>query len=245
MLLLRSLLFNLLFFAWTVLIFIVYLPLLLLPRQFLAKAAGAWTGGVLAILRLVVGLDYEVRGRENLPDGPCVLASKHQSAWDTLVFSQIVPDSTFILKRELMWVPIFGWYLKHYGVVPVNRGGGAPVLRQMLRDAEAIAADGRSIVIFPEGTRTPPGESRRYRSGVSVLYTDMNVPVVPVALNSGLYWRRRAFRKLPGRIVLEFLPPIPPGLSREAFMERLREELEGATQRLVAEAKGGSQEHPQ
>lgn len=238
MLFLRSLLFNVLFFGWTALVFIVCLPLLAAPRPALVKTANVWTGGIFAILRHVVGLDFEVRGRENLPEGGFVIASKHQSAWDTMVFHHISPNATYVLKRELMWVPLFGWYLKRFGVVAVNRGGGSQALRQMLRGAEAMAAKGRPILIFPEGTRTPPGQTRRYRAGVAALYTDLNLPVVPVALNSGLYWRRRAFRKLPGRIILEIRPPIPPGLPRGQFMERLRTEIEGTTERLVAEAQG-------
>lgn len=233
----RSLIFNLLFLLWSAFMHAAALPLLLAPRHWLWPAGRLWVGGVFALLRWIVGLDYEVRGRENLPDAPFLIASKHQSAWDTLVFPRIVHDPSYVLKRELLWIPLFGWYLRHYGVIAVDRRGGSAALRRMVKEARREAVRARPVVIYPEGTRTCPGESRPYHPGVAALYKELNLPVVPVALDSGLYWGRRAFRKLPGRIVVEILPPIPPGLSRRAFMERLYDELEGAAARLVVEAR--------
>lgn len=233
----RSLAFNVAFFAWTVMIQILAVPLLLAPPRRMLAAGRLWTRGTIVLLRSLVGIDYEIRGTANLPENGCLVAAKHQSAWDTLIFSLLLAEPTYVLKRELMWIPVFGWYLKHYGVVAVDRKGGAKALRGMLHDARAEADRGRTIVIFPEGTRVPPGESRAYHPGVAALYRELQLPVVPVALNSGLFWGRRRFVKNPGRIVLEFLPPIPPGLSRRDFMERLHHDLEGATGRLLAEAR--------
>ncbi|MGF1609404.1 MAG: lysophospholipid acyltransferase family protein [Kiloniellales bacterium] len=233
---LRSLLFNGLFFTWSSLMHLVSLPALLLPRRVTLVAGAFWVRVVLWLLAVVCGLRYEVRGREHLPEGPCIIASKHQSAWDTLIWSQLLDDPSYVLKRELVWVPLFGWFLAKSGVVAVDRSGGATALRRLVRDAQAKLEQGRPLVIFPEGTRTPPGSRRPYHPGVAALYVQLGVPVVPVALNSGLYWGRRSFHKRPGRIVLEFLPPIPPGLSRRAFLDELHERIESASDRLCREA---------
>jgi 1-acyl-sn-glycerol-3-phosphate acyltransferase len=232
---LRSLLFNALFFAWSMLMHLVSLPALLLPRRATMVLGRFWVRGLLRILAAVCGLRHEVRGRENLPDGPCIIASKHQSAWDTLIWSQLLDDPSYVMKRELLWVPLFGWFLAKVGVVAVDRTGGAPALRRLVRDAQAKLDQGRPLVIFPEGTRTEPGRQRPYQPGVAALYVQLGVPVVPVALNSGLFWGRRSFHKHPGRIVLEFLPPIPPGLPRKAFLAELHDRIETASERLCRE----------
>lgn len=233
---LRSLLFNGLFFTWSTLIHLVCLPALLLPRRVTMVVGAFWVRVGLWLLAVICGLRHEVRGREHLPDGPCIVASKHQSAWDTLIWSQLLDDPSYVLKRELIWVPLFGWFLAKAGVVAVDRVGGAPSLRRLVRDAKTKVDQGRPLVIFPEGTRTPPGSRRPYHPGVAALYVQLGVPVVPVALNSGLYWGRRSFHKRPGRIVLEFLPPIPPGLPRKAFLDALHECIETASERLCREA---------
>jgi 1-acyl-sn-glycerol-3-phosphate acyltransferase len=241
MLAVRSLAFNVAFFTWSVLMQLLALPLLLAPPRMMLSVGRLWTRGTTWLLRHLIGLDHEIRGRENLPDGPFLVAAKHQSAWDTLIFCRLLANPTYVLKRELTWVPLFGWYLKHYGMVAVDRKGGAKALRRMLHDAQDQVGRGRTLIIFPEGTRTPPGKDRPYHPGVAALYRELALPVVPVALNSGLFWGRRAFRKHPGRIVLEFLPPIPPGLSRRDFMRRLHDDLESASTRLLVEAKGVGQ----
>jgi 1-acyl-sn-glycerol-3-phosphate acyltransferase len=187
-------------------------------------------------LRAICGLDYEIRGLDNLPPGPAIFAAKHQSAFDTMVFTRFLPDAAYVLKKELLAVPCFGWYLRHSGMIPVDRAGGSRALKEMIAAARQAAADDRPILIFPEGTRTPPGQSRRYHPGVAALYSALDLPVVPVALNSGLFWPRRSFTKRSGRIVVEVLPAIPPGLERKAFMTRLHDAIEGASARLRAEA---------
>jgi 1-acyl-sn-glycerol-3-phosphate acyltransferase len=237
---LRSLAFNLCFWVWTVAIQVPGLVLLLpgVPRLWIISAGRVWIAGVMALLRRVAGIDDRVRGLDNLPDGPCLIASKHQSAWDTLIFNLILADPSFVVKRELLHLPFFGWYLRRYGVVGVDRAGGAQALKRMVQESRAIARTGRKIVIFPEGTRVKPGETRPYHPGVAALYRDLGLPVVPVALTSGDHWGRRAFRKVPGTIELEFCPPIPAGLSRKAFMNRLSTDLETATERLRGERSG-------
>lgn len=232
---LRSLLFNAFFFAWTAVLFIICLPLLAFPRRVLLRAGDLWIGGVLGALRVICGLGYEVRGLENLPDGPAIVASKHQSAFDTVVFTRFLPDAAYVLKKELLAVPCFGWYLRRCKMIPVDRGGGSRALKDMIAAARQAAAERRWILIFPEGTRTRPGDSRPYHPGVAALYGALDLPVVPVALNSGLYWPRRSFVKRPGRIVVEVLPPIPPGLDRKDVMARLREAIEEASGRLSGE----------
>ena len=188
-----------------------------------------------AVLRLVVGLSYEVRGRERLPSGPAIIASKHQSAWETLIFHVLVPDLAVGLKYELTRIPIFGWYLMRGGAIRIDRGGAARALRSLVDGARAAAARGVSILIFPEGTRRAPDDPPDYKPGVAAVYTALDLPVVPVALNSGLFWSRRSFMKRPGRITVEFLEPIPPGLDRRTFMAELQRRIETATARLVAE----------
>jgi 1-acyl-sn-glycerol-3-phosphate acyltransferase len=232
---LRSLVFQFLFWAWTALLAVLYLPLLVLPRRAMVIAGRAWPRSVLWLLARVVGLRHRVEGQENVPAGPAIWALKHQSAWDTLIVPILVPDPVVILKRELLWLPFYGWYAAKHGMIGIDRAGAAATLRRMAAAARQAAAAGHSIVVFPEGTRTAPGTRRPYHSGIAALYGQLDLPVVPVALNSGLFWGRRAFTRKPGTITLRILPPIPPGLDRRAFMARLEDTIETATAELVAE----------
>jgi 1-acyl-sn-glycerol-3-phosphate acyltransferase len=184
-------------------------------------------------------LRYEVRGREYLPAGPCLVAAKHQSAWETLKLHLLLPDPAVVLKRELTRLPVWGWFAVKAGMIPVDRGARGRALASLLAGARQVVAEGRPIVIFPQGTRTAPGTHHPYRIGVGMLYEQLHLPIVPMALNSGLYWPRRAFLKRPGTIVVEFLPPIQPGLDRHQAMHELEARLEAATDRLVAEAAAG------
>jgi 1-acyl-sn-glycerol-3-phosphate acyltransferase len=240
---LRSLLFNGFFYGWTALCVVVGLPLLLGPRRGIYYLGRAWAHPILAALALLCGLRHEVRGRENLPAGAVLIAAKHQSAWDTIIFSILLWDHSFVLKRELLWVPLFGLYLARAGLIAVDRQGGARALKQMVAAARRVAALGRPIVIFPEGTRVAPDQHRPYQPGVAALYGQLGLPVVPVALNSGLFWRRRSFLKRPGTITLEFLPPIAPGLPRKIFLARLEEAIEGRSRALAG--LGGAELPPQ
>ncbi len=185
-----------------------------------------------------MGIEYEIRGRENLPtDGPFIIASKHQSAWDTLIYNIIVLDCAYVVKRELFLFPFFGWFLWRVGMIGIDRKGGASTLKRLVASCKARLEVGRSIVIFPQGTRTPPSTKNPYLPGVAALYTQCNVPVVPTALNSGMFWPRRTFLKHPGTVVIEFLPAIEPGLRRREFSTLLEEAIESATTRIEEEAQ--------
>lgn len=231
----RSLVFNLAFFVGSALFGVVLLPSLLFPRRIYNWAGRIWLGAVNGLLRHVVGATIEIRGAP--PDGPCVIAAKHQSAWDTMAFFALVADPCYVVKHELVFIPLYGWYVARSGQIRVRRSGGTTVLRRMVRQARAALDDGRTVIVFPEGTRVAPDQTGPYHPGVAALYTGLGVPVVPVALNSGLVWGRRAIFKKPGRIILEFLPPIPPGLDRKAFLNTLRDRVEPATAALVAEGR--------
>lgn len=236
-LLLRSLLFNCAFYAWSTALAVAGLPLLLLPPGWLRAYARFWMGGTAWLLRHAVGLTHEVRGRERLPSGPAIYAVKHQSAWETLVLLLLLPDARIALKRELTLIPLFGWYCLHAGMIRIDRGAGARAMRSLIEGARGALGSGADVIIFPEGTRVAPDAHLPYHPGVAALYLHLGRPVVPVALNSGLFWPRRAFLKRPGRIALEFLSPIGPGLKRRDFMAALEAALEPATVRLVAEAR--------
>jgi 1-acyl-sn-glycerol-3-phosphate acyltransferase len=232
---LRSLLFNVAFWVWTAVLALAALPVLLLPRRAMQAVGRNWGRGVDALARAVVGLSYEVRGRQHVPQEPAIFAIKHQSAWETLIVHSLLDDPAIALKRELTLIPLFGWYLLRAGMIRIDRGAGARALRSLIEGARKALDRGSSVVMFPEGTRVAPGRRRPYQPGITALYLQLERPVVPVALNSGLYWSRRSFLKRPGRIVVEFLEPIRPGLDRRSFMAELERRLEGATDRLLAE----------
>ena len=234
---LRSFLFNVLFYSWTALLAIAGAPVLLAPRPKVLAFARFWVRGIEVLLRYVAGITYEVRGRDRVPGGQPIFAIKHQSAFETLIAHLIVRDPAIMLKRELTLIPFFGWFLLRSGMIPIDRRSGGAAIRSMVRGGQRAVAERSSIVIFPEGTRVPPDADVPYLPGVAALYTQLGRPVVPVALNAGLYWGRRSFRKRPGRILIEFLPPIPPGLERRHFMAELRGRLEPATAALVAEGR--------
>lgn len=233
-----AVLFNVFFYAWTAVLSALVLPAYpFLSERGMRAVARFWAGGLLAALRVLTGVGHEVRGVP--PAAPVIIASKHQSAWETLAFFTIVRDLSVGLKHELTRIPVFGWYLLRAGSIRIDRGGAARALRSLVDGGRAAAARGCSVLIFPEGTRRAPGDPPDYKPGVAALYAGLKLPVVPVALNSGLFWGRRSFRKRPGRIVVEFLDPIPPGLERRAFMAELERRVEAATARLVAEGRGG------
>jgi 1-acyl-sn-glycerol-3-phosphate acyltransferase len=236
MLFLRSFAFNVAFFGWTGVVATVLLLALMMPRVVVVRAISMWVRGVLSLQR-IVGQRVEIRGHERVPTGPVLIASKHQSAWDTLIFNLALNDPSFVLKKELYRIPAFGWELRHAGMIPIDRRGGAVALKEMVRTAKVIAASGRPIVIFPEGTRMAPGHEAPYHPGVAALYRALNLAVVPVALNSGQFWPRRGFLRYPGILILEFQPPIPAGLERRVFVERLRYAIETASAGLRAPAQ--------
>jgi 1-acyl-sn-glycerol-3-phosphate acyltransferase len=198
-----------------------------------------WSRATLALLAWCTGLRYLVRGREHLPPGPVLIAMKHQSAWDTFAAPVIFARPAIVQKRELGWIPVYGWFALKAGMIAVDRAGGSAALRSMLAAAARARAAGRPVLIYPEGTRTSVGAAPRYQPGVFALYRRLGVPLVPVALDSGLYWGRRSFCKRPGCIVVEILPAIAPGGDRDSVMAALETAIEAAAARLVAAARSG------
>ena len=231
----RSHLFNVVFYLsvalWQGLSVLGYL----LPRRVFMRTVQAWCRSSLWLARVMVGIRVEFRGQENIPQGGFLVASKHQSVWETFALVAEFDDPSFILKRELMWIPFFGWMAAKMRLISVDRGGGAAALAAMTRTARAEVAQGRQIVIFPEGTRRPAGAEPAYKFGVAHLYENLGAPCLPVALNSGLYWPRRSILRRPGTIVVEYLEPIPPGLSRTAFFREMQTRIEEASRRLHEE----------
>ena len=233
----RSLAFNLYYYAWLALVLVVMAFFLPLPRRVMQNAVRVWAHGIGLGLKVIVGLDHEVRGRQHIPAGGAIVACKHQSAWETAVFHVLFRDAAYIIKKELFAIPFWGWYARKCQSVPVDRAGGAAALRSMVRDARTQVAAGRPLVIFPEGTRMAPGTRGAYHPGVFALYKQARAPVVPVALDSGLFWGRRDFVKHPGVIVLEFLPAMSEGLNRTQFLAELERRVEDASDRLAEEAR--------
>ena len=234
MLVIRSVVFNVLFYLNLLVHFIAAIPTLAMPRWGIIAVARFWARTNLWLLRMVCGIRVEFRGVEKIPPGPLLVSSKHQSLWETFALLLILPDPAYIMKRELMWIPFFGWYTWKAGMIPVDRSRGSQALAEMNACARREAQRNRQIIIFPEGTRRPPGAEPKYKYGVVHLYAEMGVPCLPIALNSGLFWPRRSIRRYPGTIRVEVLDPIPPGLGKDEFFERLQGEVEAATARLVA-----------
>lgn len=238
MTLFRSFVFAVFFYSWAALLSPIYLPLMLGTRRFFWRCCLSWCRSCIWVIRKVMGIEYEIRGREHLPDGgPFIVASKHQSAWDTLIYNIIILDCAYVVKRELFWFPFFGWFLWRVGMIGIDRQGGASTIKFLVAACKQRLSEGRTVVIFPQGTRTPPGMTAPYLPGVSALYTQCDVPIVPAALNSGLFWPRRTLIKQPGKIIVEFLPAIGPGQPRRAFAAALEAAIEPATGRLEAEGR--------
>jgi 1-acyl-sn-glycerol-3-phosphate acyltransferase len=237
LLIVRSIVFNVLFYlnllAWV----IAALPTLALPRRAILVIAKWWACSNLWLLRMVCGIGVELRGLEKIPPGPLLVSAKHQSSWETFALLPLLADPAYIMKRELMWVPLFGWYAWKAGMIPVDRKKGSQALANMNARSRQELARGRQIIIFPEGTRRSPGAEPMYKYGVVHLYAELGAPCLPIALNSGLFWPRRSLRRNPGTVKIEVLDPIPPGLGKNRFFERLQHEVEGATARLVAEGE--------
>lgn len=236
---LRSVVFNVLFLGGTAIALVVLgIPLLAAPATWIFAVGRQWARCVCWLMRVVLGLRWELRGRVELLRPGALVAAKHQSAWDTIVFYLLVPRSAYVMKKELMAIPVYGWLARRQRHIAVDRKAGGAALRRMQRDARAALDLGATIVVFPQGTRVAPGDRQPYHPGIAGLYGALNVPVVPVALNSGLFWGRRSFVKKPGTIVVEVLPEIAPGKPRAAFMRELESAIETATTRLEAEAAG-------
>jgi 1-acyl-sn-glycerol-3-phosphate acyltransferase len=232
MLVVRSLLFNVFFYVFTALCSLLAMMLAIVWPSRLMQMARLWSHGWLYVYKLICRVRYEVDGTENIPSGMCIIAMKHQSIWESCAVFAIFGRPIFVLKSELMWIPIFGWVMKRMGCISVRRGAGRLALASMIRGARAALARGNQIVIFPEGTRSVPGAPPSYKSGVSHLYAALQVSCVPVALNSGILWPRRRFLRPPGVITVSILPAIPAGLSRQQMLDRMILDIETACQQL-------------
>jgi 1-acyl-sn-glycerol-3-phosphate acyltransferase len=231
--LLRTLIFNSGFFGGTFVLMLAFCPALIVGRPALRWCGRTWASLLRGWLFYTLGVTVEVRGK--VPTGPCVVAAKHQSVWETIDLLGVLPDACFVLKRELAYIPIFGWYIFRNQQITVNRRGGMGALKRMLTQAQRAIAEDRQVVVFPQGTRVEVNSEKPYQRGIAALYGKINVPIIPVALNSGLVWGPNKLMKRKGKIVLEFLPPVPQGLSKEIFLERLSSQIETATGSLVRE----------
>ncbi len=235
MLAFRSLLFNVVFYINLVVFLVLGFWFMFTPRSWSMAALKTWARSSLWWMRLITGTKMEVRGREHMPQAGGLLAGKHQSAWDIFALLPLMADPALVLKRELTFIPVFGWFCLKFKMIAVDRAAGPSALKKMIADARQAVADQRQILIFPEGTRKAPGAEPDYKPGATALYMQLGVPCTPFALNSGLYWPRRQFIRRPGTIIVEFLPPIEAGLPRKEFSTRLQAQIEDATNRLVAE----------
>jgi len=231
-LLLRSSAFVVLFYLWSVAFVLSILPLLLARSRTLVRSWAIWSRGIMLLLR-ICDIRVEVRGREHMPTGAALIAPKHQCMFDVFAQFAWLPFSCFVMKRELLWIPIFGWYARKAGMIIIDRGGHSTALRRMVAEAKLRFAEDRQLVIFPEGTRGDPGRRGDYKPGIAALYRELDVPVHPVATNAGVHWPRTGFIRRPGTIVFEYLEPIPPGLKRAEFMRVLEERIETASMKLL------------
>lgn len=237
MIYLRSAIFNVLFYVNLALFLVLGSWFFFTPRMWSIRALQTWARSSIFLLRVITGTLMEVRGAENIPAGACLVAGKHQSFWETFAILPLLDDPAMVLKKELTYIPFFGWFIHKFRMIPVERSAGTQALKAMMERAQAEVAAGRQIVIMPEGTRRAPDDPPAYKPGAAAVYGKLGVPCVPFALNSGLFWPRRQFLRRPGTIVISFLEPIPPGLNRKAFQPRLEAAIEDETRRLVAEAR--------
>lgn len=237
MLVVRSLAFNVAFYVSLIVQMLVWTPFYFVaPRHIAWFVPRFWARSSLKLQEWIAGTKSVIEGTENLPDGPFILAPKHQSFWDTISFFPYLKDPVYILKRELMWIPFFGWYVAKMRMIPIHRGSRSKALKDALRIAKLRMADNRQLIIYPEGTRRAPGDEPNYKWGIAEIYSELGVPVVPVAHVAGLYWPRRKFMRYPGTIRARFLPAIPAGLDKEEFHARLIAETEAACDALLVEA---------
>jgi 1-acyl-sn-glycerol-3-phosphate acyltransferase len=232
MLVLRSLVFSILFYGLFAASAVAAATISLLAPKLLWPFTKFWSRTWLAMYRAICGVSYQVRGMEHLPQGGCLLAVKHQSVWDTCALFAIFERPVYVLKSELMLIPFFGWALARLGCIPVKRGTGKSALDNMIHGTRIALAQDKQVVIFPEGTRTMVGQPANYKSGISHLYTALQVACIPVALNSGVLWARHTFLRPPGIISVQVLAPIPPGLDRKEMFDLLVGQIEQAAGRL-------------
>jgi 1-acyl-sn-glycerol-3-phosphate acyltransferase len=239
---LRSILFDIAVVILTIVVSlsVPFLMLFNASSATVRAVSQVWAGGVMVLMKYVVGLDYRVEGRDHVPEGPCIIACNHQSLWETAALCVIFPDASIVAKKELRRLPLVGWFLERYPMILVDRSAGRQALRQMVDEARRAVGEGRKVLLFPQGTRQAIDDPVTFQSaGISALYTNLEVPVVPAACNSGLFWGKKTLMMHSGTITLSFLPPIAPGLQRKEFQERMERAITEEASRLltVSEAK--------
>jgi 1-acyl-sn-glycerol-3-phosphate acyltransferase len=222
---LRSTLFNIYFLLITLLLWVIGIPLLFLSSYYSVIGCRMWGYGVVYGAKYIAGIKFEIKG--TIPTTPCIIASKHQSAWETAFFWLVFKHNCFVLKKELMYIPFLGLYLWRAKQIWLNRSKGASSIKKLLAQSKKRISEGSTIIIFPEGTRTKPGTKPNYKPGIATIYNGVDAPIVPVRLNSGTCWLRSAFIKKPGTITVEFLEPLPSGLTKQEFMKELEAKIEG------------------
>ena len=237
MIMLRSIIYFVVFYVVTALYLVLGSWLLLGPRKWAMDGLRVHGVTCVWLLKLICGTRFELRGQEKLPPPPYLVVSKHQSAWDTFGLIPVFKDPAMVLKAELGWIPLYGWFCHKFEHIFVKRDKAAAALKALIRDGREKAAQGREIVIFPEGTRRAPGAPPDYKPGYIALYEGLGLVTVPVALNTGVFWPRRSILRYPGTIVVEILDPVPPGLKRNEARKIIEERIETACARLIAEAK--------
>lgn len=227
MLFIRSLLFNILGYGMIAVGCIFNSVVGLFSRKLTIKLWNfAFVPAFVWLLKVVAGIQIEIRGRQYLNQTSGIYAGKHESAVETYVLTNYLKRATFVMKKELTYIPIFGWAQAFYGMIPINRSAGAAAMKDMLKHAQQMVGLKRPIIIFPEGTRRKPGQEPAYKPGVALLYQHLNLPVIPFASNTGFFWAKSSFWRHPGKIIFEFLPPIEPGLNKQQFMEKLQNSIE-------------------
>jgi 1-acyl-sn-glycerol-3-phosphate acyltransferase len=244
MLLIRSLAFLAVFYVNTAVFLLLGGWLLLAPRRWAMEGLRLHGLASMWWMKVICGTRFELRGAEKLPRGACLVAAKHQSAWDTFGLIPVFRDPAMVMKAELGLIPLYGWFSHKFEHIFVRRDKGPSALRALVRDARERAARGREVVIFPEGTRRPPGAMPDYKPGFVALYEGLDLPCVPLALNSGLFWPRRSLLRYPGTIVVEILEPVPAGLPRAEARALIQERIETACTRLIAEARAAPNPPP-
>lgn len=243
MILLRSFIFQLAFYVNITLRMVLLSPFyFLLPRSF--RIPKGWASSSNWLMDKIVGATFEIEGLENMPTGAAIIAPKHQSAWDTFMLMPWMHDPVYILKRELFWLPLFGWYMRKQRLIPVNRAAKGRAMADVMKRTSDELNTGRQLIIYPEGTRRPPGAEPVYKHGIARLYRALKVPVVPIVMHPGLFWPKNAWCRYPGHFKVRILPAIEPGLSQDKFMETLVQRMEEASDALLLETVAANPQAP-
>lgn len=248
MIAIRSVIFNALFYVSLIIQMIIFTPVyFLLPRKKAYWIPKFWSKTNIWLMKVICGTHFEIEGLENLPKGSFIFAPKHQSFWDTFAFLPYLDDPIYILKRELLWIPLFGWYASKQRMIPVNRAAKGKAMVDVMRRTKEEMKSGRQLIIYPEGTRRPPGAEPLYKYGIARIYKSLDLPVVAAVHHAGIFWPRRKFVRQPGIIKARILPPIEAGMEADAFFEHLISATEAASDQLLletAEANPGAKLPP-